>query len=120
MIYEVFIVAAAKRRIREQAEYIATVQGAPETAARWLLRIYDRIDGLAEMPRRYSVAVEDAWCPYEVRRIPIGQFVLFFTIVDETRTVWVIHAKHGKQLTEPDAFPTGLAALEEDDDDLEA
>ena len=56
MIYEVFIVAAAKRRIREQAEYIATVQGAPETAARtaarWLTRIYDKIDGLAEMPRR--------------------------------------------------------------------
>jgi len=119
MIYEVFIVPAAKRRIREQAEYIATVQGAPEIAARWLLRIYDKIDGLAEMPRRYSVAVEDGWCDYEVRHIPIGQFVLFFTIVDEARAVWVIHAKHGKQLTEPDAFPTDISTLEEDDD-LEA
>ena len=120
MIYEVFVVPAAKRRIREQAEYIATVQDAPEIAARWLQRIYDKIDGLAEMPRRYSVAVEEAWCDYEVRRIPIGQFVPFFTIADETRAAWVVHAKHGKQLTEPDAFPTDISTLEKDDDDLEA
>ena len=120
MSYEVFVVAAAKQRIREQAKYIATIQGAPEAAARWLLRIFDKIDGLATMPRRYSVAVEDAWCDYEVRRIPVGQFVLFFTIVDEDRTVWVIHAKHGKQLTESDAFPTDLTTLDEEDDDLEA
>ncbi len=120
MIYKVFIAPAAKRRIREQAEYIATVQGDPETAARWLVRIFDKIDELAEIPRRYSVAVEDAWCAYEVRSIPIGQFVLYFTIVDEARAVWVIHAKHGKQLTVPDAFPTDLAALNESDDDLEA
>jgi hypothetical protein len=56
-------------------------------------------------------------CDYEVRCIPIGQFVLFFTIVDETRTVWVSHAKHGKQLTEPDTFPADLG---EGDDDLDA
>ena len=62
MIHEVFIVGAARRRIREQAEYIATVQGAPQTASRWLRRIYDGIDGLAEMPRRYGEAVEATWC----------------------------------------------------------
>ncbi len=117
MIYEVLIVPAAKLRIRQQAEYIATEQQAPETAAKWLARVFDRVNGLAEMPRRFAVAVEDAWCDYEVRRIPIGQFVLFFTIVDETRTVWVIHAKHGKQLTQPDDFPADLVSLEDDDDD---
>lgn len=120
MTYEVFIVPAAKRRIREQAEHIAIAQRAPETAARWLARIYDKIDGLAEMPRRYAVAVEAALCAYEVRSIPIGQFVLFFTIVEETRAVWVIHGKHGKQRTEPHAFPADLTEFEEQSDDRES
>ena len=43
--------------------------------------------------------------------------MLFFTIVDETRTVWVIYAKHGKQLTQPDDFPADFVSLEEDDED---
>ncbi len=66
------------------------------------------------------MAVGAAWCDYELRRNSIGQFVLFFTIVDETRAVWVVHPRRGKQLTEPDAFPTDLAAVEQDDDYLES
>ncbi len=78
MIYEVLIVPAAKLRIRQQVEYIATEEQAPEAAARWLARL---------------------------------------AIVDETQTVWVIHAKHDKQLTRPDGFPADLMSLEDDDED---
>ena len=66
------------------------------------------------MPRRYALAVEDFWYDYEVRHIPIGQFVLFFTILDETQSVWVIHARHGRQLTSPDDLPPDLEMLNED------
>ena len=48
MTYDVFIIPAAKLRIRRQAEFIAIEQAAPETAAKWLARIFDKIDGLAE------------------------------------------------------------------------
>ena len=113
MTYDVYIIPGAKIRIRQQAEHIATVQKSPETAAKWLARVFDTIDGLAEMPRRYALAMEDAWCAYEVRRIPIGQFVVFFTIVDETQSVWVVHAKHGRQLTRPDDLPADLESLED-------
>ncbi|MBK8229330.1 MAG: hypothetical protein IT349_08570 [Candidatus Eisenbacteria bacterium] len=60
MSYKVFIVPGVQRRIRDQAEYIAVEQGAPETAGKWLARIYHRIDDLGEMPRRFSLAAEDA------------------------------------------------------------
>ena len=108
MSYQVLIVPAAKLRILEQAEYIATEQGAPDRAVEWLHRVFDKADGLEEMPRRYARAPEDAWCEYEVRHIPIGQFVLFFTIVEETQTVWVIHARHGRQFSRPEDFPAGI------------
>lgn len=116
MTYAVVITPAAKLRIRQQAEHIAVEQGAPGIAARWLARVFDKIDGLAEMPRRYAAASVEDWCDYEVRHVPIGQFVLFFTVVDETQTVWVIHAKHGKQLTHRDAFPRDLESLESDEE----
>jgi len=99
MIFEVFITPAAKQRIREQALWIATEQAGPQAAADWLTRIEGTIEGLKTMPRRYPVATEDAWCDYEVRQVSIGQFVLFFTILEGTQTVWVIHARHGRQLT---------------------
>ena len=56
MTFEVFVTPGARRRIREQAEWIVTEQRAPENAARWLERIYDAIDRLESMPRRFEVA----------------------------------------------------------------
>ncbi len=102
MTFEVFITPAAKRRIREHATWIATEQAGPQVAADWLARIDGTIDGLEQMPRRYPVAAEDHWCEVEVRQISIGQFVLFFTIVDDAHAVWVIHARHARQLTRPE------------------
>lgn len=113
MIFEVFITVAAKQRIREQAEWIATEQAGPQVAADWLTRIERTIGELETMPRRYPVAAEDAWCDYEVRQVSLGQFVLFFTILEDTQAVWVIHARHGRQLTHPDDLPDDVGSIDE-------
>ena len=113
MTFEVFITPGAKHRIREQAEWIATEQAGPQVAADWLARIEDKIQGLETMPRRYPLAAEDAWCDYEVRKVSIGQFVLFFTIIEDARTVWVIHARHGRQLARPGDLPGDLDSIDE-------
>ena len=80
MRYQVLITPAAKLRILEQAEYIATEQGEPDRAQAWIERIFDKVTELEELPRRYSLAAEDALATYEIRRLPIGQFMLFFTL----------------------------------------
>jgi len=113
MTFDVFITPAAKRRIRDHAEWIATQQAGPQVAADWLARIFGTIDGLGQMPRRCPLAAEDTWCEYEVRRLSIGQFVLFFTILDDAQAVWVLHARHGRQLTRPEDFPSGRQTLDE-------
>ena len=98
----------------EIRQHIATEQEEPERAAQWLRRIFDKIDGLAKMPRRYQKATEDAWRDYEIRRVSIGQFILFFTIVEEAKTVWVIHAKHVRQKTRGQDLPGDLESLDDD------
>jgi plasmid stabilization system protein ParE len=113
MRFEVFMTTAAKQRISEQAEWIATEQAGPHVAAAWLTRIVGTIDELEEMPYRYPVASEDAWCDYEVRQVTIGQYLLFITILEDTQAVWVIHARHGRQLTRPDDLPDDVGSLDE-------
>ncbi len=108
MTFEVLIAAGAKHRIREQALWIATEQAGPRVAADWLKRIDESIDSLATMPRRYPLAREDSWCDYEVRQVSIGQFVLLFTIRGDEQQVWVVHARHGRQLTRPHDLPPDI------------
>jgi plasmid stabilization system protein ParE len=108
MSYRVVITEPALAAIREQAFYIAVDQQAPEAAARWLRGVFDASDTLSEMPRRCARAPEDAKRPYEIRWLGVGSFVLLFTIVDETKTVWVIAARHSRREPRPDELPPGV------------
>lgn len=104
MTFEVLVAAAAKQRIREQAFWIATEQAGPRIAADWLKRIEESIGELETMPRRFPFAKEDEWCDYEVPQMSIGQFVLLFTIHDDEQQVWIVHARHGRQLPRPTTY----------------
>ena len=113
MTYRVITIPAAKQRIRDQAAYIATEQDDPVRAARWLQSVFDKIDSLAQMPRKYQTAAETEWRDYEIRRMRLGQFLFFYTIVEETKAVWVIHAKHTRQLTRLEDLPAELEDLDD-------
>lgn len=97
MSYQVRITAPTLTRIHEQADYIASEQQAPELAADWLSRVLKAGNTLREMPGRCPLAIEDVLFPYEIRVLLVGQFHLLFTIVEDTKTVWVISARHGRQ-----------------------
>jgi len=60
------------------------------------------------MPRRCSKAEEDEFRPYEVRQLIVDGYLLLFTVVDETKTVWVIGFRHGRQLERSDELPENL------------
>ncbi len=44
-------------------------------------------------------------------RVTIGQFVLLFTISEESKTGWIIGARHGRQLPRSDDLPPDPEAL---------
>jgi len=101
----VLITDAVLERIQEQARYIAVDQQAPEAAVRWLERVFEASDTLAETPRRCPHAPEDNYRSYEIRWLGVGAFMLLFTVVEEARTVWVIGARHGRHLPRPQELP---------------
>lgn len=105
MTYTVRITPDAEASIGAQARYIAIDEQAPLNAARWLERIYAAADSLDEWPRRCAVAEEDRFRPYEIRKLGIDGYLLLFTIVDETNTVWGIATRHGRQQPRLDDLP---------------
>ncbi|MEE9390934.1 MAG: type II toxin-antitoxin system RelE/ParE family toxin [Planctomycetota bacterium] len=111
MTYRVIVTSAVERLILGQAAYIAIEQSDPERAEKWVQKVFNETEKLDEMPRRFQKATEDASRDYEVRRMRVGQYLLFFTIVEETKTVWVIHAKSTRQKTRPHDLPTDLEAF---------
>jgi len=105
MTYRVRITPGAEAAILEQARYIATEANAPINAARWLQRVYDAAETLEQWPRRCPLAEEDAFRPFEIRKYSVDGFLLLFTIIEQTQTVWIITARHGRQLPQHKAVP---------------
>ena len=111
MTYRVRIADSALGRIHAQARYIAIEQQAPEIAASWLQRVLKAGDTLSEMPHRCPRGLEDVLFTYDIRAMLVGHFVLLFTIVEESETVWIINARHGRQLPRPDELPIDPGSL---------
>jgi len=106
MAYRVIITDPAIEALRQQAHYLAIEQQVPEIAARWLRRVLDASETLAEMPRRCPLAPEDGYRPYEIRWLGVDSFMLLFTVAEDTKTVWVLGARHSRRLPLPASLPT--------------
>jgi plasmid stabilization system protein ParE len=105
MTYRVVLTPTAREKIFQQARYLAVEQQTPGTAARWLKRILTASETLTTMPRRCPMAPESIYRPYEIRWLGIGDFMLIFTIREESKTVWVLTARSSRQLPKPQDLP---------------
>jgi len=110
--YSVEITDAAFIAIRNQARRIAIEGQSPESAKRWLERVWDAIDSLGFMPRRKPKAQEDGLVAYEVRQLVVGSHLILFTIDDERRKVWIVGLRHGRRLPRPHELPDDPASPE--------
>jgi plasmid stabilization system protein ParE len=105
MTYQVLITDRALAKLREQVHYIGVECQAPQNAERWLARVLEAADSLADMPRRCPKAIESALRPYEIRSLNIDGYLLLFTIDDAERLVVVIGARHGRQMPQAEELP---------------
>jgi plasmid stabilization system protein ParE len=102
--YRVIITPTVLAAIEKQAEYIAKQAHAPLHASRWFERVFAVADSLAEMPERFPIAEESTRQSIFVRRVSIDGYFLLFTIDEQSATVAIVAARHGRQLPlEPDA-----------------
>ncbi len=97
MRYKVLYSSSAKKDLKGIYEYIAYELLVPETAEEQISKIIKSVDSLEEFPYRYKLYYEEPWQSQGIRCFFVGNYMVFYSPVDETRIVKVIRIIYGKR-----------------------
>ncbi|MCB1053945.1 MAG: type II toxin-antitoxin system RelE/ParE family toxin [Acidobacteria bacterium] len=108
MTFRVKLTRRAREAIQRQARYLAVEQQAPAAAERWLERVREAARTLSRLPNRCALAPETSFRPYDIRWLGVDRFMLLFAVDEATRSVWILFARHGRQLSTDMGLPERL------------
>lgn len=92
MSHRVRVLKRAQTDIDEIAIYIA--RDAPDAAQRMLDRLFDAMDGLAELPRRGALPHDARLRALGYRFLVEGEYLIFYKVLrSEVRVYRVLHGK---------------------------
>ena len=96
MAYNIIVAPRALRDLDEVAEYVGETLLAPDAARGLVSRIIEAIGGLAEFPLK-GAKVEFEFVPdFEVRRLVVDEFLVFYRVDEAQRTVYVLRIRYGR------------------------
>ena len=95
MEYSVKLTPHAIEQIQETVAYISKVLLVPETARAWSDYLENEISGLSTMPARFSLVEEEPWRSRGYRKLPVKNFIVYYYVDDESKTVWVTAVAYG-------------------------
>lgn len=95
--YKVIYSPEALDDIRNIYTYIAFDLKAPDTAQGQVDRIRKEIRALDFMPMRFSIVDWEPWKSMEMHKVPVDNFVVYYTVSTESLTVTVIRIFYGGQ-----------------------
>lgn len=93
--YEVKITKMAYGHMQEIVRYISNELFAPDAAANLLDKFQKSINGLSDMPERYSLVDEEPWRSEGVRKIIVKNFLIYFWIDEPNSKVQVTGVIYG-------------------------
>ena len=85
----------ARQDLKNIYEYIANSLHAPDTARNMYWQIIQSARSLESMPERNLLYKEEPWHSQGVRFIPVKQYLLFYTVNNETHTVSIVRILYG-------------------------
>lgn len=93
--YKVIYAPAAMDDLHEIAAYILYELQAPQAAKNVTTKIRNEIRLLANMPERFALVEWEPWASMKMRRVPVGNYAVFYTVDDDTGIVSVIRIFYG-------------------------
>ncbi len=97
MRYEVKLTPQAFGQIEETVQYISKILLEPEIARKWADTLQCEIKKLDSMPSRYPLTEEEPWHTKGIRRMPVKNFLVYYLVDEERKTVWVTAAIYGRR-----------------------
>lgn len=97
MEYVVKLTAQAISQIQETVSYISKVLLEPEIARKWANYLQKQISSLDILPARYPLTEEEPWHTRGIRKMPVKNFLVYYLIDDEQKTVLVTAVIYGRR-----------------------
>ena len=95
--YTVKVTKMAYEHMQEIVKYISGELFAPDAASKLLDEFQSSIEGLAEMPERYSLVDEEPWRTEGMRKIIVKNFLIYFWIDEHNMKVQVTGVIYGRR-----------------------
>lgn len=93
--YKVVYSPEALDDIRKIYSHIAFCLHAPDNAKRQTNRIREKIRSLDFMPGRYALVDWEPWKSMQMHKVPVDDYIVFYTVEPDTQTVTVVRIVYG-------------------------
>lgn len=90
MTYSIYYTASAERDIDNALDYIASNLKNPLAALRLQQLEQSLVNNLINFPYKHPYVYDPLLTPYEIRFVPIKSYLLFYTIIEETKTIYIV------------------------------
>ena len=96
-MFEVVYLPTARKQLMEAVVYIATELSAPDAAESFLDAVDEQVGELCVHPYRYPVYPALYAMKHEIRFFPVKNYLLFYVVKEEQKTVEIWRFLHQRQ-----------------------
>lgn len=93
--YQVNYLPAASDDMDDIYFYIAFRLGEPQIAKKQLHRLYQAVHSLNAFPERHQKVEREPWASLKMRRMPVDNYIVFYTVDRERSVVNVARVVYG-------------------------
>lgn len=95
--YNLVIAEAAEADLYEIADYISYELKEPDTALKQLVKIQEAMATLEELPERHSLVKDKYLAAKGIRKLPIDNYLIFYTVNKSTNAVNIIRVLYSRR-----------------------
>ena len=96
-MYEIIYLPTARKQLEDIVDYLASELNAPDAALDFIDEVEAAAKSLAEMPYRHPIYHTSFAVLEEVRWLPVKNYIVFYKVFEEEKTVEIRRVLHQLQ-----------------------